>query len=116
MTSVRLTWAELFQGLESELTNVEQMARRVDGTMMAALMLGEKLPDDQATVLQEMDVLIQTVEDLRNFSTHLKTEMVTCQSIEIASALEVLRLGRVRANLSQVKYEKISDDGQVTIF
>jgi hypothetical protein len=116
MTSVKLTWAELFQGLESELTNIEQMARRVDETMMAALMRGEKLSDDQATVLQEMDVLIQTVEDLRNFSAHLKTEMVTCQSIEIASALEVLRLSRVRANLSQVKYEKISDDGQVTIF
>lgn len=116
MTSVALTWAELFQGLESELTNVEHMARRVDETMMAVLMRGEKLPDDQATVLQEMDVLIQTVEDLRNFSAHLKTEMVTCQSIEIASALEVLRLARVRANLSQVKHDKTSDHGQVTIF
>jgi hypothetical protein len=116
VTSVTLTWAELFQGLESELANVEQMARRVDETMMAVLMRGEKLSDDQATVLQETDVLIQTVEDLRNFSAHLKTEMVTCQSIEIASALEVLRLARIRANLSQVKHEKISDDGQVTIF
>ena len=116
MTLVTLTWAELFQGLESELTNVEQMARRVDETMMAALMRGEKLPDDQATVLQEMDVLIQTVEDLRNFSARLKPDMVTCQSIEIAPALEVLRLGRVRDNLSQVKQDKTSDHGQVTIF
>jgi hypothetical protein len=116
VTLVKLTWAELFQGLESELTNVEQMARRVDETLVSALMLGEKLSDDQATVLQEMDVLIQTVEDLRNFSVHLKTEMVTCQSIEIASALEVLRLSRVRDNLSQVKHDKTSDDGQVTIF
>jgi len=116
VTSVTLTWAELFQGLESELTNVEQMARRVDETMMAVLMLGEKLSDDQATVLQEMDVLVQTVEDLRNFSAHLKTEMVTYQSIEIASALEVLRLGRVRDNLSQFKHDETSDHGQVTIF
>jgi hypothetical protein len=116
VTSVTLTWAELFQGLESELTNVEHMARRVDETLVSALMLGEKLSDDQATVLQEMDVLIQTVEDLRNFSAHLKTDMVTCQSIEVASALEVLRLGRVRDNLSQVKHNKTSDDGQVTIF
>jgi hypothetical protein len=111
-----LTWAEFFQGLESELTNVEQMARRVDETIVTVLKLGEKLSDDQATVLQEMDVLIQTVEDLRNFSAHLKTDMVTCQSIEIASALEVLRLGRVRANLSQVKHDQTSDHGQVTIF
>jgi hypothetical protein len=116
VTSVTLTWAELFQGLERELTNVEQMARRVDETMMAALMLGGKLPDDQATVLQEMDVLIQTVEDLRNFSAHLKTDRATCQSIEIASALEVLRLDRVRANFSQVKHDETSDHGQVTIF
>jgi hypothetical protein len=116
VTSVMLTWAELFQGLESELTNVEQMARRVDETMIAALMLGEKLSDDQTTVLQEMDVLIQTLEDLRNFSAHLKADMVTCQSIEIASALDVLRLARVRANLSQVKHEETSDHGQVTIF
>jgi hypothetical protein len=116
VTSVTLTWAELFQGLERELTNVEQMARRVDGTMMAALMLGEKLSDDQVTVLQEVDVLIQTVEDLRNFSAHLKTEMDTCQSIEIAPALEVLRLGRIRDNFSQVKHDKTSDHGQVTIF
>jgi ATP-dependent RNA circularization protein (DNA/RNA ligase family) len=116
VTSVTLTWAELFQGLESELTNIEHMARRVDETMMAALILGEKLSDDQATVLQEMDVLIQTVEDLRNFSAHLKTDMATCQIIEIASALEVLRLARVRANLSQVKHDKTSDHGQVTIF
>jgi len=113
---VKLTWAELFQGLESELTNVEQMARRVDEALVSAFILGEKLSDDQATVLQEMDVLIQTVEDLRNFSARLKTDKATCQSIEIASALEVLRLGRIRANLSQVKHDKTSDDGQVTIF
>jgi hypothetical protein len=116
VTSVALTWAELFQGLESELTNVEQMARRVDETLMAALMSGEKLSDDQATVLQEMDVLIQMVEDLRNFSAHLKTDMATCQSIEISSALEVLRLDRVRANFSQVKRDETSDRGQVTFF
>jgi hypothetical protein len=116
VTSVTLTWAELFQGLERELANVEHMARRVDETLVSVLIRGEKLSDNQATVLQEMDVLIQTVEDLRNFSAQLKTEIVTCQSIEIASALEVLRLGRVRDNLSQVKHDETSDHGQITIF
>ncbi|SFS57541.1 hypothetical protein SAMN04488040_1078 [Sulfitobacter marinus] len=116
MTSVKSTWPEVLHGVESELTHVETMARRVDKALASILVARGTLTQDQTAVFQEMDILIQTVEDLRNFAAHLKENIPEHQAFDITSALKVLRLDRVRDNLSQVKRDNLSDEGRVTLF
>ncbi len=116
MSSVKSTWPEILHGLENELTSIERMARQVDLALASTFIEGGKPTNEQRAVFQEMDILIQTVEDIRNFAARLSEQMPDGQSVEIGCALEVLRLDRVVNSFSQVKHDKKSYHGQVTLF
>lgn len=116
MTSVKSTWPEVLHGLEDELTGIEQMARRVDQALASTLVEGGNLTKANTAVFQDIDILIQTVEDIKNFTAVLREGVLDSQSVEIGLALETLRLDRVLKSFNQVKHDKIADHGQVTLF
>lgn len=116
MTRVLLNLGEIVKNLEGEIFRIETMAREVEIAFMKISKTDGIIEKDDVISLQNVDLLIQTAEDIQRFLKGLCESESLEVKVNISDCLDLLHLGQTRRNLSGAVFGKPTEEEDVTFF
>ena len=116
MKNVSVLLPSVIKRLEGELGRVENIGRNIEKTF------GDFFSEDgdrrvnSRLALQDIDLLVQTLADLRIFLNHLSSSKMEKDMVNIEAALSFTKLDKVKTALAGIEIEQKDNEGDEVIF
>jgi|CXWL01.1.fsa_nt_gi hypothetical protein len=100
---------EVFSALADELERARSLGLRVEGAI-CAIAVRSSIDGAVVSELQQLDAVLQHIAALRDFAAEIAKRYASAETIALASALERVTLGEVRARLAGSDFEDIESE------
>lgn len=107
---------EVLMRLDNEISRIEGMARKVELAFSEISKCKGDMIRHELNSLQNLDLLIQTTEDLQRFVKALSLKEGTAFKLDISDYLATLHLGQTKKNLSGQLLNVAGEDEDVMFF
>ncbi|WP_037230041.1 hypothetical protein [Roseobacter sp. GAI101] len=116
MSGALVSLSSVIKRVEGELGRIEELGRSIEETVGDYFLHEGDRRVSSRLALQDIDLLVQTLADLKVFLNHLSNSKIEKDMVNIEPALSFTKLDRVKTALAGVEAAKQNSEEDEIIF